>query len=200
MELWRTVCPDCAVFNYEQASNNISEFFFRNVLHLTNTEGFEGLDLRMNIRLSRDILEYKRMLNSREMSGVDRYLSNLACIELAEGVAHDSRHEDYLAPDARMALLREMESNNALLCETYGIKPFPVVSEHSLSGWKPYPGLSTDKAMAFAERHAHMKRAIGYRIERSALMVREFILRRLPMLAWLIPFGRSLLPRHRHLK
>jgi hypothetical protein len=200
MGLWRAVFPDCAVYTYEQASNNISEFFFRNVLNLTNTDEFDGLDLRMNVRLSRDVLEYKRMLNSTDMSGVDRYMSNLVCAELARTLTDERGYQDYLAPEARVALLHEMESNNALLYETFGMKPFPVVSDESLKGWMPYPGLSAERARQLAEGHARIRRRVGYRIERSALRVRQFIRGRLPMLAWMMPLGRFLLPEHRHLR
>jgi hypothetical protein len=200
MEIWSAVFPDCAVYTYEQASNNISEFFFRNVLHLTNTEEFYGLNLRMNIRLSRDVLEYKRMLNGIEMSPVDRYLSNLACTELAQALPDDGGYQDYLAPDARVALLREMASNNKLLSETFSMKPFPVILDDSLKDWAPYPGLSTEKARELAERYARIRRGAGYRIGRSALLARQFIQERLPMLSWIIPLGRSLGPQHRRLR
>jgi hypothetical protein len=198
MEIWSAVFPDCAVYTYEQASNNISEFFLRNVLHLTNTEEFEGLDLRVNVRLNRDVLEYKRMLNGMDMSAVDRCMSDIACTQLAWTLTDDGKYPDYLAPDARAALLREIERDNALLSETFGMKPFPALSDDSLKGWAPYPGLSAEKARELAERHARIRRGAGYRIERSALLARQFIQQRLPMLAWMIPLGRLLLPWHRH--
>jgi hypothetical protein len=198
MEIWSAVFPDCAVYAYEEVSNNISDFFLHNVLHLTNTEEFEGVDLRVNVRLSRDVLEYKRMLNGMDISAVDSRMSDLACTELARTLTDDGRYQDYLAPDARAALLREMERGNAVLSETFGMKPFPTLSEDSLKGWAPYPGLSAERARELAERHARIRRGTGYRIERSALLARQFIQQRLPMLAWIIPLGRTLLPRHRH--
>jgi hypothetical protein len=199
MKIWSAFFPDCSVYTYEQASNNISEFFFRNALHITNTDEFDGLHLRMNVRLSRDVLEYKRILNGMEMSAVDRYLSNLACTELARTLPDDSRYQDYLAPDAREALLREMTANNTLLSETFGMKPFPIISNDGLKCWSPYPGLSAKRAGILAARHAQIRKSAAYRIERSALLVREFIQERLPKLAWLIPLGRPLRPWRSHL-
>jgi hypothetical protein len=84
------------------------------------------------------------------------------------------------------------------LSETFRMKPFPALSDDSLKGWAPYPGLSAEKARELAERHARIRRGAGYRIERSALLARQFIQQRLPMLAWMIPLGRLLLPWHRH--
>jgi hypothetical protein len=200
MQIWSAVFPDCAVYTYEEASNNISDFFLRNVLHVTNTDKFEGLNLRSNIRLSRDLLEYKRRLNGTTMSDVDKYLSNLACIKLSRYFIDDGRYQDYLAPRTRVALLREMETNNALLSDAFGMKPFPMVSEASLKAWSPYPGLSAERARALAKQHARIMRSAAFRIERSALLARQFIQERLPTLAWIIPLGRSLLPQHRHVQ
>jgi hypothetical protein len=198
MQLWSAVFPDCAVFTYEQASNNISEFFFRNVLNITNIEAFGGLNARMNLRLSRDVLEYKRMLNGMVMSDVDRYMSNLVCTELAQTLMDDGLYQDYLTPNARVALLQEMESDNALLCKKFGMKPLPAVSDDDCKDWAPYPGLSAERVKELAERHARIRRRVGYQIERSALLLRQFIFKCLPRLAWIIPLGRLLLPRHRH--
>lgn len=198
MQMWSAFFPDCVVYTHEEASSNISEFFIRKVLEIENAQEFEELDLRANVRLNRDVLEYKRILNGMELSAVDRRMNKLACTELARTLADDRRYQDYLAPDDRAALLREMGRGNALLSEKFGMTPFPALSDDNLRGWSPYPGLSTEKTSEIAERHARIKRSAGYRIERSALLAREFIQRHLPMLAWIIPLGRSLLPRHRH--
>jgi hypothetical protein len=197
IELWSAVFPSCSVYTYEQASNSISAFFLRNVLNL-DTVQFEGVELRDNIRLSRDVLEYKRMLNGRDMSAADRYMSDLACTELARTLHDDGRFQSYLAPEDRAALLAEMEQGNVLLCNTFGMKRFPALSGEDLKMWAPYPGLSAEKAQELADCHARIKSSMGYQIERLALLVRQFIQRHLPMLGWIIPLGRSLLPHHRH--
>jgi hypothetical protein len=200
MELWGAAFPNCQVYTYDEVSGNICDFFLRNVLNITDTEEFEGLDSRLNIRFSRDLLEYKRMLNSQDTSDVDRYMSNLACLELARALNDDGRFQDYLAPSDRMALLDEVKTDNALLNGVYGMKPFPIPSVDSLTGWAPYPGLSKERARELAERHARIRSRADYRIERLALMAREHIQHRLPLLAWMIPLGRSLLPKHRNVQ
>jgi len=198
MEIWNTLFPNCSVYTYEQASNSVSAFFLRNVLNLTNTEEFEGVDLRANIGLSRDVLEYKLMLNRKDMSAVERYMSDLACTELAQKLTDDGRYRDYLAPDDRAALLCEMERGNVLLSETFGMNPFPTLSDEGLKAWAPYPGLSAERAWELADCYACIRRSAGYRIERWALLARQFIQQHLPMLGWIIPLGRFLLPHHRH--
>jgi hypothetical protein len=198
MEIWRAIFPHCTVYSYEQASNSVSAFFLQNVLHMTNIDEFEAVNLRANVRLSRDVIEYKRMLNRMDMSDVDRYMSDLACTELSRRLTDDSRYQDYLTPNARVALLRETEPGNVLLADTFGVHPFPTLSEESLKAWVPYPGLSIERAKELAGHHACLAKSAGYRIERCALLMRQFIQQRLPMLGWIIPLGRSLLPHHRH--
>ena len=194
MDIWNAAFPDCTVYTYEQASDNISEFFLRNVLQLENMQEFDGLDLRLNMRLSREVLEYKRLLNCMEMSPVDRRMSNLACTKLAQILTDDGRFRDFLAPESRATLLSEMERGNALLTQKFGMEPFPA---SSTVDWAPYPGLSAERARELAEHHARIKRSAAYQIEHFALSARQFVRQRLPMLAWIIPLARSLLPQHR---
>jgi hypothetical protein len=199
MQIWSGVFPQCAVYTYEQASNNIADFFFRNVIQLSNLEEFDGLDMRLNVRLSRDILEYKRVINGIEMSEVDRYLSNLACTELARILPDDGAFSDFLEPETRVAVLNEAATGNTQLSSAFAMKPFPVVGNDGLNSWKPYPGLSAERAEELAERYARITRSASYRIGRSALLARQFIQERLPRLAWMIALGRPLSPQHRHI-
>jgi hypothetical protein len=194
MQVWNAVFSDCAVFTYEEASSSIARFFFRNVLELANTNGFKGLDMRRNLRWSREVLEYKRMLNGALVASVDRRISRLVCTELARTLPDDGRYQDYLAPGARATLLSEMELGNVLLRQTFSMKAFPPLSDGE--GWVPYPGLSAERARELRESYARIGERADYRIERSALVVRRFIQQRFPRLAWLIPWGRFLLPRH----
>jgi hypothetical protein len=194
MQVWSAVFPDCAVYTYEEASSSIARFFFHDVLKLADTTGFKGLDMRRNLRWNREVLEYKRMLNSALVASVDRRMSRLVCTELARTLPDDGRYHDYLAPDARTTLLSEMERSNALLRQTFSMKPFPPLTD--LEGWRPYPGLSAERARELQESYARIRERADYRIERSALVARRFIQQHFPSLAWLIPWGRFLLPRH----
>ena len=194
MELWKASFPDCKVYSYEQASNNIADFFLRNVLHFENTQKFDGLNLRLNAALSRDVLEYKRLLNRVDVAAVDRRMCNLACTKLAQTLTDDGGFRDFLAPEVRAALLNEMESDNAILVEKFGMQPFPAPS---MEDWAPYPGLSAERARELADYDARIRRSPSYQIERLALLARQVLRHRLPMLAWAIPLARSLLPQHR---
>jgi hypothetical protein len=196
-EIWNAHFPDCAVYSYEQASNGMPEFFLRNILLLPDTDAFKGLDMRVNARLSRDVLEYKRMLNATEMSAVDRYLSDLACRELSQAIPDSGAYKDYLARQSRNALMEEMAAGNAFLSEKFAMKPFPTVSDDSSKDRAPYPGLSPERVALLAELYGRITLSYHYRFARSALLVRQFIQHRLPKLAWIIPLGRPLGVHHR---
>lgn len=171
MQLWSRAFPDCVVYTYEETTNNAAQFFLCNVLQFGDTEQFEGLDLRVNSSLARDLVEYKRELN-QATSFVDRRMSTFVCTELERVVTDDGRYHDYLAPDARAKLLREVELGNALLSRDFGMKPFPAVADPN--EWTPYPGLSPERASEFRERHDRIRKTARYRLERATLLLRQF--------------------------
>lgn len=200
MEIWSTFFPDCAVYSYEQASNGMPDFFLRNILRLPDTDAFDGLEMRVNVRLNRDVLEYKRMLNAKEMSTVDRYLSDLACRDLARALPDDGAYKDYLAPQARKELMAEMAGGNAFLSEKFAMAPFPIVTDVCPPDGTLYPGLSAEKAKVLAEHYARIRGSYRYRIARAALRVRQLIQYRLPKLSWILPLGRPFAPHRRRLR
>jgi hypothetical protein len=198
MAAWRTVFPDCVIYTYEEGSNNISRFFLRNAIQVANVEGFKGLDSRSKSRWSREILEYKRLLNSMDMSSVNRQMNRFTCDQLARTLSDDGKHQEHLAPDARVELLRELDCGNTHLSDRFGMKPFPGLSVEDLQGWAPYPGLSPDRLREFRKCHARIRRSAHYRVEQWAQLLRYFILHRLSMIAWImLPLGRFLLSPHK---
>jgi hypothetical protein len=189
MKIWSAVFPHCTPYNYEQACNSVPTFFLREVLGIDRSEEFEGANSRVNVRLNRDLVEYKRELNREDVSSVERRLSMRACLELGRTLRDESQYQDFLSPHTRAELLRKAEEGNALLTKEFGMSPFRALVEDDLRAWEPYPGLSVEKLKEFDERHARIKRRTGYRIERLVLIAREFFQRRLPMFAWLVPIG-----------
>ena len=166
MQLWRPIFPDCVVYSYEETANHAARFFLRNVLKIDDTEHFDGLDLRVNTSLARDLVEYKRELN-KATSFVDQRMSDFVCAELERVVTDDGCYRDFLSPDARGKLLREVEPGNATLSRDFGMTPFPTLTEQSTSDWKSYSGLSPERARELRERHNKIKRSAGYQLERA---------------------------------
>ena len=172
MRLWRRAFPHCVVYTYEETANDAARFFLRNVLKTGDAEQFEGLDLRVNTSLTRDLVEYKRELN-KATSFVDQRMSDFVCAELERVVTDDGRYRDFLSPEVRAKLMRDVEAGNATLSRDFGMTPFPTLTEQSTSDWKSYPGLSPERARDLRERHNKIKRSAGYQLERATLLLRQ---------------------------
>jgi hypothetical protein len=198
---WRAVFPNCTAYTYEEVERNIVEFFLRNVLQLKCLDEFKQGSQLAKFRWSRDVVEYKKLLDQGDMSSVDRKMNIFALTRLALLYVNDSEHQDFLEPEARIALLRDLEPGNLLLRQESGMKPFPVLSDEEINSWAPYPGLSPKKLQELQECHAQIRRSATYRIERLAQGTRLFIAKRLEFIAWIVlPLGRLLLRRHKRRK
>ena len=57
MRLWRPTFPDYVVRTYEETANDAARFFLRTVLKIDDPDHFDGLDLRINASLARDLVE-----------------------------------------------------------------------------------------------------------------------------------------------
>jgi hypothetical protein len=194
MELWSAELPTCKTYTYERVSTNISRFFFRELLNIECLDKFTDLDLRINNRLSWEVLEYKRLLNATPLSAVDRRMNNLACSQLARLFTHND--VDFLGTKFRCALLEEVAADNLRLAKKYGMNAFPPLKPQQQRA--EGAALTDERKSQLMRCHARIKRTPEYQIERLALLTRQFINQRLPFLAWIIPFGRSWLPLHRH--
>lgn len=172
MRLWSCAFPDCRVYSYEETANDAARFFLRDVLQIGDIGAFDGLDLRINTSLARDLIEYKRELNKAD-AFVDRRMSNFVCAALEPVFADDRRYRDYLSPEARAKLLHEVEPGNASLARDFGMTPFPPLAEPSAKGFRAYPGLSPERAKELEEHHARIKRTAGYKLERATLLLRQ---------------------------
>jgi hypothetical protein len=172
MQIWSRLFPDCAVYSYEETANNAASFFLRDVLGIDDTTAFEGLDLLVNRSLPRDLIEYKRALN-QATSFVDRRMNTYVCAKLERMVDDDGTYRDYLAPNARAKLLRDIEPGNVLLSHNFGMRSFPVFAIPR--EWTPYPGLAPERAKEFEDLHARIRKSAGYRIERLSAVTRQSI-------------------------
>jgi hypothetical protein len=171
MRLWRGAFPDCTVYSYEETAGDAARFFLKSVLGIDDSRKFDGLDLRVNTSLARDLVEYKRELN-RSPSAIDQRMSNFVCTALERVVADDRRHHDYLSPEPRAALLREAAPGNAVLGSEFGMTPFPPLAEGGT--WVPYPGLSPERAAELRRHHARLKLTPAYQIERATLLLKQW--------------------------
>ena len=100
-------------------------------------------------------------------------MGNFVCAELERVVTDDGRYRDYLSPEARARLLRDVEPGNATLGWDFGMQPFPPLSDPASRARTPYPGLLPERARELRERHNTIKRSAGYQLERATLLLRQ---------------------------
>lgn len=192
LEVWNSVFRDCLACSYEAMSGNINDYFIREILSLENAGRFRSLDLRANERLSRDVLEYKKIINRFETSDIEKRLNKQICSELSNAFPDCGKYSEHLTPDKRISLVTEMSKGNEMLVKRFGIKPFPAVSDDFGQRLACYPGLSARRAVQIAHHHARLKRSVGYQVERLGLVAMKIIRGRTPWLSWFIPIGRSI--------
>ena len=140
----------------------------RNVLEIGDPEQFDGLDLRVNTSLARDLVEYKRELN-KATSFVDQRMSNFVCAALERVVTDDGRYHDYLSPEARAKLLRDVDARQ---CDAQpGFRHDAVSASRPSKRARGFRRLSRALAGAGegAERSAttRIKLTAGYQLERA---------------------------------
>jgi hypothetical protein len=161
MDLWSAVFPNCAVYSYDQTGTNIAHFFLRNVLGISTLEEFRELRQRSNIRFNRDILEFYRLLNQRDVSAVGKRLNKRACVELSHRMPGDAAHQEFLSPEVRIGLLTEVQCGNSLLRQKFNMPPFTTPTQESLKDWAPYPGLSVEKVRELTKHHRRIRRRLA---------------------------------------
>lgn len=198
MKVWNAVFPDCRVYTYDSVLPNITQHFCRNVLELQNIDQFKLPELRMNVRISRDLIEYKRTLKHQEKTPIDRYMNSIAFTQLSRVLPNNGEYRDFFTPDARTALLKDMKESNELLRVKYGMSPFPALSDDEKNNFTPYPGLSAQKAEKIAKLHRRMTRSTGYQVDRLGLLAARIIRKRLSFVAWIILPARILLGRQKY--
>jgi hypothetical protein len=169
LEIWGEVFGGEAlhVRSYESAAARLPENFLAWALNIGQTEGFSPLGARVNERLSRDLLEYKRILNRIELSRADAATAFVQVMELARIMGDNGNHHEYLSPGERQSLFERFAASNAKMVDRY-----PEAGSLILSGtasraqaWTPYPGLSVEDALEITCRHLRLARQPKERLQ-----------------------------------
>jgi hypothetical protein len=161
-DIWRKAFGDNAlhVRSYEPAADRLLEDFLAWSLGISELKDFVPLGQRVNERLSRDLLEYKRILNRLELPRADATTDMVQIMELARTMGDNGRYHDYLSPDERQTLLQEFAESNALLVERHPETGTLAQADPDLqsTAWMPYPGLSAEAAVEIVYRHYRLSR------------------------------------------
>lgn len=145
MRAWVDVFGEsgCVVRLYEPVKADIISDFLKNVLGIADFVSFSRIERTANQRVSRDLLEFKRLrnettrLNERDM---ERSILRLIDEEMELRKGEPEYYQDFLSPCARAELLRRSEPEMQALRASHDVPPFPPFDlEDAKTTWRPIP-------------------------------------------------------------
>jgi hypothetical protein len=168
---------NCSARVYENVGSSIIDDFTRGVLSISDLSPFVATRGAVNERMSRDMLEFKRSVNSRriyEEMSLERKIFQL----LDENVGFRETEPDYyqafLSPDQRGELLNGLSGEMAALQSSFGLPSFPDFDlEVAKATWRPYPGLAPARQQALERQYRHINRRLRFRVERRLARTRK---------------------------
>jgi hypothetical protein len=173
---------------YETALPNLIHDFLRYILHLQEISHFAKASLRVNERLSRDLMEYIRVLN-KGIPCSNRTFDQKIYRLVDERIANSSGNHEYLSPDERASLLSRLEPSMERLRTEFALPPFPQFDyESAKAAWRTYPGLSPEKRREIEFHYKAAQGWIGFRLERIFKQAASVARRRLPFLSFVLDF------------
>jgi hypothetical protein len=188
LNLWRDAfgAGACCVYGYEAAHSNVIEHFIRSVLGIECVADFEKPGLRINERISRDLLEYKRLVNSI-IPEAERDIEKRIFLAIDRMIKAPSHNHEYLSPDQRGELLCRLAESLDQLESEYHVTPFPVFDkENALTTWNSYAGLAL-------ERRAEIERCYKIVRNRPKFLIERTVRRAAPMARRYVPLAGRLL-------
>jgi hypothetical protein len=193
LSLWREVfgSSSCSARVYEVAARDLFQDFMAHALGMSDISQFAQPHLRANERLSRDVLEYKRLSNA-DIHRSRRRLENKTYALLDREIRNPNNNHEYLSPVERMDLLAKLKPSIDRLQANFGLPPFPQFDfEAAKATWQPCPGISPEKQREIEFLYKAVQSRIGFRAERflkeAALSLRS----QLPCLAKVFQFARN---------
>jgi hypothetical protein len=187
MLAWSDVVGEnnCIVRLYEPAKADIVSDFMKNVLGIGDLASFASMNRRANERVSRDVLEFKRLRNGTTRvteRDMERTILGLLDEEMGFRKAEPDYYQEFLSPTARAGLLRRVDAEMRALRASHGLPPFPPFDlDAAKAAWKPYPGLD-DQRRKEIERHYHrISGRLAFRLERLTLSFARLLRENVPI-------------------
>jgi hypothetical protein len=163
---------NCFVGSYEVTRGNIIADFMSKIVGVGDLSIFSSVRRRSNDRLSRDLLEFKRIINRGLLPAekgleyrIFSQLKNIAGLVINE----PDTYQDFFSPRERADLLERLAIHMEALYKTYNVPrfvPFDMTTAETTS--RPYPGLSAERRHELERAYNCINRRIGFRIERFA--------------------------------
>lgn len=178
MERWAEVFGNdrCTVRTYEGAHGDIVTDFVRHVLRADGLSERLETSHEANLRLSRDVMEFKRLVNRRLRSRAHALLEQrvLEQVQREIGDDHEPRsYQDYFTPEQRGQLLVELGPEMLALQENFGVADFPPLKADADGEWREYPGLSPQRRRELARKYREVRQRAPFRTERATIRRRR---------------------------
>jgi hypothetical protein len=183
---WSDVFGDgnATVRLYEPASVDIAGDFVQNVLSIDGVTDFANRGRHANERVSRDVLEFKRLrnrdarFNERDL---ERTVLRLIEEEMELRKLEPAHYQDFLSPDERAELLELLRPEMEALEASRGLPPFPRFdADSAMASWSPYPGLGWQRRQEIELQYDRINRRLAFRFERFTLRSAGFLRRKVP--------------------
>jgi hypothetical protein len=178
MDQWIDVCgrENCSARMYENVANGIIDDFARAVLNAPALSSFAPTPGEANRRLSRDVLEFKRMVNKNvkyEEMGLERKIVEVLDDSMGFIEAEPHYYQAFLPPHERAELLADLSEEMIALQSSFGLPSFPGFElEAATLDWRPYPGLAPARAEALERQYRRIRGRPLFRAERLAVRSR----------------------------
>jgi hypothetical protein len=181
MQVWSDVFGkgNCVVRLYEQTRADIVTDFGRNVLDIDDIDQFVQVHNEANERLSRDVLEFKRLRNKAARPNerdIERTILCLVDEEMALRRGEPACYHDFLSPDDRADFLRQASREMKALQASFGVGPFPPFDPYGAKeSWRPYPGLDEQRTQEIERHYDQISRRVAFRLDRLGLRCVGFL-------------------------
>ena len=169
---------------YEPVSADIVGDFGQNILKIGGMADFSNRERHANERVSRDVLEFKRLRNSNaRFNERDIERTILRLIDEATGSRRlePEYYQEFLSPNERAELLELLGPEMAALEASQGTRSFPPFdAERAVASWRPYPGLGSQRRQEIQSQYDLINRRLAFRFERFTLRSAGFLRRTVP--------------------
>ena len=179
IRLWENVfgADSITLRNYSTCKQDLARDFCE---HFLNPDCFSKAikkDFRSNLRLSRDVLEFKRRFNLTQPDRSLAFISLRCFMKIAKQFKDQPGYQIYAPFVFRKNIFEPFAEGNRRLEERYGLGDFPSVTN---SREPTYPGLSAEKAAEIDLCYRSDMRKFRNRLELGLRRVINFLMDHLP--------------------
>jgi hypothetical protein len=179
MEQWSDIFgrESCNARIYDTIANSTVDDFAQNVLNIKKLSSFVFTRVAVNQRMSRDLLEFKRIVN-RSSTYDEMALERRIFDHLGESMnfteAEPTHYQAFLSPHQRGELLADLAEDMSALQSSFGLPSFPSFDlDDAIVHWRSYPGLARTRQQVLERQYRRIKRHPRFRIERLAIKTRR---------------------------